>query len=169
MKLRALEPSDLDNLYLLENDTALWTDSDTTAPYSRDTLKTYILTSSNDFFLDRQLRLVIEVDGLCAGFVDLCNFSALHNRAEVCIALLPQFRGKGHGEEALRQLCSYASRFLHLHQVYAKVRTDNNSSNHAFQKAGFRLTATLTDWIHCSDGRYSNANVWQFDCDVPRV
>ena len=42
IKLRALEREDLDSLFEIENDSALWTVSDTLAPYSRDLLTKYL-------------------------------------------------------------------------------------------------------------------------------
>ena len=42
VSLRALEPTDLETLYRWENDTALWTVSDTVAPYSREALWQYL-------------------------------------------------------------------------------------------------------------------------------
>ena len=161
MLLRALEPEDVDILYDIENERSLWAYSDSTIPYSRDALQAYILTCSNDIFQDKQLRLVAEVDGKAVGLVDLCNFSPLHGRAEVSIALLPDFRCKGLGTEVLRQISIYSSRFVHLHQLYAYVAVDNLPSLSAFAKAGFEQVAELRDWIRQQDGRYVNVVVYQ--------
>ena len=46
--LRAVEPEDLDLMYLIENDTQLWTSGVSTVPYSRYALRQFILKSSND-------------------------------------------------------------------------------------------------------------------------
>ena len=59
--LRAIEPEDLDLLYLIENDTKLWHVGATNVPYSRYTLHDYIATSSDDNYADRQVRLKIEI------------------------------------------------------------------------------------------------------------
>ena len=40
--LRALEPSDLDFLYQLENDTSIWEISGTLKPYSKKVLQLYL-------------------------------------------------------------------------------------------------------------------------------
>ena len=42
IRLRALEPEDLELLYRWENDSALWEFSSTLAPFSRYLLKEYI-------------------------------------------------------------------------------------------------------------------------------
>ena len=42
LKLRALEPSDLDIMYDIENDKSLWVYSNTSSPFSKHTLKKFI-------------------------------------------------------------------------------------------------------------------------------
>ena len=83
--LRALEPTDLDTLYRWENDTALWTVSDTAAPYSRESLWHYLEQYTGDIYAQRQLRLMITLteNGAPVGTVDLLNFDPLNNRAEL--------------------------------------------------------------------------------------
>ena len=50
IKLRALEPEDLDVLFAAENDSNHWEFSGTLAPYSRDLLKKYIANAHQDIF-----------------------------------------------------------------------------------------------------------------------
>ena len=42
LKLRALEPNDLELIYEVENDKSLWVYSNTASPFSRHTLKKFI-------------------------------------------------------------------------------------------------------------------------------
>ena len=42
VRLRALEKTDLDFLYQLENDQSLWEVSETQAPFSHETLRSYL-------------------------------------------------------------------------------------------------------------------------------
>ena len=58
--LRALEPTDLDFLYALENDTSLWQVSDTITPFSKYVLTRYLENSHRDIFEVKQMRLMIE-------------------------------------------------------------------------------------------------------------
>ena len=55
IKLRAVEPEDLDLMYLIENDSELWPMGQTSVPFSHYALKQYIAECSNDFFRDRLL------------------------------------------------------------------------------------------------------------------
>ena len=122
IRLRAVEPEDLDLMYLVENDTELWCCGQTTVPFSHYTLKQYIAESSNDIFQDRQLRLVIEkTDGVSVGFVDLQNYAPQHHRAEVGIVVVPEQQRQGIATEALHLLAKYVSTHFDIHQLYSLV------------------------------------------------
>ena len=153
LKLRAVEPEDLDLMYLIENDTSLWSCGQSNVPFSHFALKQYIAECSSDVFHDRQLRLVIETsDGIGVGFVDLQNYEPLHHRAEVGIVVVPEKQRQGIAAEALRLLAGYASRHLGLHQLYALVPAGNVASVALFEKSGYKKTATLQDWLKCPEG-----------------
>lgn len=153
IKLRAVEPEDLDLMYLIENDTELWPCGQTSVPFSHYALKQFIEESTNDFFRDRQLRLVIETtDGISVGFVDLQRYDPLHHRAEVGIVVVPEQQRQGIATEALRLLAQYVSNHLGIHQLYALVPESNTASVALFQKCGYKKTATLQDWLNTPAG-----------------
>ncbi len=151
--LRAMEPTDLDLLYGIENSPELWQVSNTNAPYSRYFLKRYIARTQSDIYAERQLRLVIveRETEKAVGVIDLMNFEPLHNRAEVGIALLRSHRGQGLAHEALTLLTDYSFRFLHLHQLYAFIPCDNDDSLRLFSGCGFRESARLRQWVRRAD------------------
>jgi diamine N-acetyltransferase len=153
IKLRAVEPEDLDLMYLIENDTELWPCGQASVPFSHYALKQYIAESCSDIFHDRQLRLVIEkADGVSVGFVDLQNYSPLHHRAEVGIVVVPEQQRQGLAAEALRLLAGYVSTHLGIHQLYALVPEDNAASIALFRHCGYKQSATLQDWLKGSEG-----------------
>ena len=153
IKLRAVEPEDLDLMYLIENDTELWRCGQATVPFSHYALKQYIAESTNDFFHDRQLRLVIETaDDISVGFVDVQNYNPQHHRAEVGIVVVPEQQRKGLAAEALRLLAGYVSAHLGIHQLYALVPEGNVASEALFKKCGYKKTATLQDWLSTPTG-----------------
>lgn len=161
MKLRAPEPEDLELLYAMENDTALWSVGNATLPYSHYTLREYLEQSRQDLITERQARFVIELsNGECAGMIDLADYDPINSRAEVCIGVLGAYQGKGVATRALQLLCSYASGRLHLHQLYAYVPAWNEASIKLFEKTGFEITAKLSDWIREKDG-YSDVVIVQ--------
>lgn len=165
MKLRALEPSDLDLLYAFENDPSEWRFSATTAPYSRWVLKQFIHRSlQEDIFSLKQMRLLAETNiehrSQAVAFVDLSEFSPQHRRAEVGIAVLPHHRNQGFGSQALRLLCEYAKSILSLHQLYAYVVEDNLPSLRLFRSAGFEEKGVLSDWF-LHESCFKNALLYQ--------
>ena len=76
IRLRALEPTDLDVLFAWENDASLWAVGSTIAPFSRKQLWDYIENYDNDIFSARQLRFMVEdvENGNAVGMVDLFDF-----------------------------------------------------------------------------------------------
>lgn len=156
IRLRSPEPEDLELIYAMENDTELWSVGSTILPYSRHTLRAYLQQSQQDLYTERQARFIIELHNRrSVGMIDLINFDPHNKRAEVCIGLLKEYRGQGIGRSALEILCRYSLGFLHLHQLYAYIPTDNIGSHKLFCNTGFKETATLKDWL-LTDGRHKD-------------
>jgi diamine N-acetyltransferase len=162
MHLRALEPDDLDFLYALENDPAIWGVSDTLAPVSRHALREYLAHASADFYVVRQLRLVVTTDigAPAVGIVDLFDYDPLHQRAGVGITILAQERRHGYARQALALLQYHARQVLRLHQLYATVSADNPASMRLFRAAGFRRVGTRRAWLRTATG-WQDAVEWQ--------
>lgn len=157
MRLRALEPEDLELLYTIENDRSLWWLGTQTAPLSMYHLRDYIAQQQCDIYKDEQVRFVIDVDGTAAGLIDLFNFSPQHRRAELGVVLRSDVQGRGIAREAIGQILDYARDVVSLHQIYAVVPSSNDRSVRMLEAAGFHETAVLQDWINHS-GKYENAS-----------
>ncbi len=153
VRLRAVEPEDLEVMYEMENDPEMWDISNFVEPYSCHLLREYIKQNRNDVFADKQLRLMVELreNATVAGTIDLDNFEPRHQRAGVGIAIRRAYRGQGIAREALELLVDYANRFLRLHQLYAYIPVENEVSRRLFRAAGFREVAILDDWIWKED------------------
>lgn len=162
IRLRALEPEDLEWLYRIENDTDLWQWGNANVPYSRYVLKSYIAESRQDIYADGQLRMAItSSDGEeVLGCVDLVHFDARHSRAEVGILIFPGFRGKDYGARALRMLEAYCRTHLYLHRLYSVVSSCNPHACSLFEKVGYVRSAELDGWLRTPDGRYMSAFVY---------
>ena len=162
LRLRAIEPEDLDFLYRIENDQRLWRVGVTNVPYSKYTLTNYIVGNANDIYVDRQVRLIMENgEGRVIGMLDLTNFSPRHLRAEIGIVVVEPERNKGYGRQAIERAIAYSREMLHLHQLYAVVDTENPSSLHLFQTAGFQEAGILKQWLF-GDHKYHDAVLMQF-------
>ena len=153
ISLRSPEPEDLELMYAMENDTALWSVGNATLPYSRYTLRQYLEQSCQNLFAEHQARFVIELaDGETAGMIDLADFDPLNSRAEVCIGLLGKHRGKGIATRALALLCDYALKKLHINQLFAFIPEWNEESLRLFEKNGFKKSALLKEWQRTEKG-----------------
>ncbi|MDE6582326.1 MAG: GNAT family N-acetyltransferase [Duncaniella sp.] len=162
ISLRALEPEDVDILYGWENDTDVWDDGATMAPFSRALLADYVANYEPDIFKARQLRLMITITdtGETVGAVDLYDFDPRNQRCGVGILIATPFRRKGYGVAALRLLAGYCGKHLGFHQLYSIAGVDNTASRMAFQSAGFKISGRLRSWIR--NGRsYRDAYVMQ--------
>lgn len=159
--LRAVEPEDLELMYLVENDPMVVAHSVTSVPLSRYALKQYIEQCRGDLYADAQVRLTImnPDNGQPCGFLDLTDFMPRHRRAQVGIVLLPEAQGRGVATEVLREVGEYA-RLQGLHQLYAVVMSTNSRARSLFQRAGYNEIACLPEWL-LSDDRYVDAILFQ--------
>ena len=95
--LRALEPTDIDQILKWENDPEIWTVSNTQAPYSRQMVWEYLENYTGDIYASRQLRLVMTLASqpdTSIGTVDFLNFNPFHNRAELGMLIDSDYRGE---------------------------------------------------------------------------
>lgn len=160
--LRALEPEDLDFLYLLENNPDIWEISGTTTPYSRHILKHYLENAHKDIYEVKQLRLCIcNLEGVMIGLIDLFDFDPKNLRVGMGIIVNGEaIRNQGVGTEAVAILCNYVFSVFGLRQVYANVLEGNEASIHLFTKMGFKEVGTKIDWIS-SGGKFKNEILFQ--------
>lgn len=162
VRLRALEPEDLDFLYMVENDESLWEVGCTNVPYSRQVLLDYITSATADIYVDKQVRLMIENgEGDVVGMIDLMNFDPRHLRAEMGIVIKNEFCGMGLASSAIRHLLQYTKNILHLHQIYAIVADNNENAVKMLQRVGFQGDMTLRGWL-CDGDKYRDAYFFQY-------
>ena len=153
VRLRALEPHDVDLLYRWENDPEVWKVSNTMTPFSKFTLQEFIKTSTTDIYASRQLRLMVENwKGNTIGTVDIFDFEPFHRRAGLGILIAKEYRHNGYAEEAVRCVCQYLFSVFQLHQVYCNIMSDNEISLKLFQHLGFEVVGRKKDWMREKDG-----------------
>jgi len=166
IRLRAVEPNDIDILYHWENDTSIWRVSDTLTPFSRFQIEEYVMNTRKDIYAARQLRLMIDLHNSVPeiqpiGSIDLFDFDPLHLRAGVGILIREDYREKGYAGEALDLLKKYVFTTLHLHQLYCNIASDNEQSIRLFIKHGFEKCGIKKEWL-----RHENCwtDEWMFQC-----
>jgi diamine N-acetyltransferase len=155
--LRAVEPEDLELLYLWENDHAVWRISNTLVPFSRYQLKQYIASDPSNIHAHRQLRMMIDCrqsEGVrTVGSIDLFDFDPIHQRAGLGMLIASAGdRRKGYAREAVLQMIEYCRKTLFLHQLYCNIAVSNTASIKLFEKLGFETTGTKKDWLRTENG-----------------
>ncbi len=166
IRLRALEPSDIDLLYNWENNTEIWELSNTKTPFSKHILAQYLAESARDIYETRQLRLIIQNEKQEAvGAIDIFDFEPYHQRAGVGILIHNKSdRNKGYASDALTALSDYALEVLGLKQLYASITSENESSIHLFEKAGFEKSGVKKNWIKTISGWKDEVLYQKFLC-----
>lgn len=157
--LRKVEPSDLPFLYQWENDASVWSDGSNHNPLSQQDLRDYIESTTGDIYKDGQLRLIIEEKPTAnsqkpkatLGCIDLFDFDQRNRRAALGMYIAPEYRGKGVGREALKQLEDYAFGFLNLRVLYAVIATNNTACTALYRNAGYTPSSVLPGWTLESD------------------
>jgi diamine N-acetyltransferase len=152
--LRALEPEDIELLYIWENDSALWEVSHSRAPFSRHLLAQYLKEATRDVYEQKQVRLIIQTLQLEAvGAIDLFDFDPYHQRASVGILIYrSEDRRHGFATDALQALENYAKNILGIRQLSANISEDNRASIYLFEKAGYQVTGIKKQWLRSANG-----------------
>lgn len=155
VRLRAMEPEDVDILYKWENDTNIWKVSNTTTPFSRHILRRFIESQADDIFETRQLRLMIEEKqgGRLVGAIDLFDIDAYNRRAGVGILIYDtKDMCQGYASSALQLLIRYSFMVLNLNQLYCNLLFDNSPSLHLFRSKGFLTIGVKREWVKTTSG-----------------
>ena len=162
VRLRALEPEDLEFLFTTENNTTFWEVSNTQVPFSKFILKQYLENSHQDIYEAKQLRLVVEEtkNSQAIGLIDLFDFNPQHKRAGIGVLLHKQYQKAGFATEALTLLIPYCFKTLHLHQLFANITPDNHRSIALFTGHGFKKNGEKKDWLFIN-GVFKNELILQ--------
>jgi len=154
IRLRAVEPEDLDRLYVWENNPQLWDVGNSRNPYSRFVLRQYISQSDSNIYESKQLRLMMVsmATGETVGTVDLFDFDIHNSRIALGLFVDAAFQGKGFAKESLRLVEEYVFEYLKINQLYVHIAENNSASLHMFEQENFEKTGQLKDWIKTTEG-----------------
>lgn len=155
VRLRALEPEDVDILYKWENDTNIWKVSNTIAPFSRYILRKFIESQRDDIFETRQMRLIIEEreNKRAVGTIDLFDIDPYNRRAGVGILIYDKKdKCQGYASSALQLIIRYSFMILNLNQLYCNILFDNSPSLNLFRSKGFSIIGIKREWIKTTSG-----------------
>lgn len=155
IRLRAVEPEDIELMYRWENDPTVWEVSGTLVPFSRHTLRRFLDEQQFDITQTGQQRLIVELrDGSRAvGAVDLFAFDPMNDRAGIGILVADEEdRRHGYARDAVQTLCRYGREVLGLHQLWCNVAERNFASRALFHACGFEEIGLKRDWLRRPDG-----------------
>lgn len=159
VKLRAVEPQDIDCIFKWENNHTLWHLSNTLIPFSKFDLEQYVMNADKDIYQVKQLRLMIdfchEEQSKAIGCIDLFDFDPTHKRAGIGILIDDNEQNKGFASIALDLIIDYAFNTLNLHQLYCNIEEDNKKSLSLFKKKHFQEIGVKKDW-NLRDGKWIN-------------
>lgn len=139
--LRAIEPSDVDTLFIWENDVENWRVSETKAPFSRQLLAEFT-TSTQDLFLHKQIRFMIclNADQKAIGTLDLFDYDPINRSAGIGILIQrDEDKGNGYASESLEIILEYSKSILNLKNLFANMHASNVASIGLFEKLNYQL------------------------------
>ena len=155
--IRAIEPSDIDEVLKYWNDLKFRRLLGPPIPWSRRYLENWLeKRASADPWDDKMMELAItdKVNGDFLGFVHLEDIKRPHSRAEFGISIQnPAHQSKGYGTDATRVMLWVGFNILGLHSIYLDTMEDNERAIHTYEKVGFKRVGILreTEFI---DGAY---------------
>lgn len=147
--LRAPEPSDVDILYIWENNIDTWLTGTTLTPFSKFILAKYLETAHLDIFETKQLRLMIDLkpEKRTIGAIDVFDFDTYNNRAGVGILIAEKSdRNKGYASKSLELLINYCFNIIGLNQLYCNISKENSESLRLFKHHGFETVGLKKKW-----------------------
>lgn len=161
--LRALESSDLELLYISENDSTIWKVSNTITPFSKDILELYLHSAHQDIYTNKQLRLMICLthNHTPIGTIDLFDFDPMHLRVGVGVLIFEEFRKKGYALEAIELVKKYAHETLLMHQLFCNISSSNSESIALFEKTGFQKIGIKKQWNQVSKNKFEDELMYQ--------
>lgn len=154
VRLRAVEPEDLEKLYCWENDASLWAVGNTRQPYSKYALKQYVNEVDKNIYETCQLRFMIveQFANETVGTVDLFDFDIHNSRIALGLFIDKNYQGKGYATSTLRLVEEYVFNFLNVHQLYCHIAASNEASRRMFEKEKYESQAVLKNWLRTANG-----------------
>lgn len=149
VRLRAPEKSDVDRIFLWENEPSFFEVLPNAAPLSRLQVWEYVQNYSADPFATHELRQMVDdaLTGETVGYIDLFEFDPVNRRAGVAVFIDESSRCKGYARAALAALEEYVHTTLAVHQLWAIVAIDNEPSMQLFASSGFKSCGRLRSWL----------------------
>lgn len=148
VRLRAMEPADVDLLYQWENDSEVWQYGNTRGYVSRHDLEMFIQHSDLDIYTTRQLRLMVDDQqtGRTIGCVDVFDYDPYHQHAYIAVLIEKQHQQLGYATDAVNTITDLCFEYWNMHCLCATTTSDNTPAQKLLQKCGFSFVGTRSQW-----------------------
>ena len=152
--LRPLEESDLERTHRWHNDPKLYaTLGDAFRPVSKVAELEWLRRKAAYSASEINLAICLQPKSQHIGNIYLREINWIARRAVLHIFLgNGDFRGRGFGEQAVRQLLVYAFRGLNLHRIYLETLAANVPAIKTFEKCGFKTEGRLRQHVFKNGG-----------------
>lgn len=160
-RIRAMEPSDIEELYKWENDPEIWRIGANTEPVSRMRLQEWLRSQDYDIYATRGRRMIIKAEGITVGAVDIINFDPQHLRFGLGILIYDKsHRRNGYAREVIEAMKEYGLNTLNIKQIWAEIDDFNTASIALFESCGFERCGVRKAWI-CYGGEFHDVYEYQ--------
>ena len=151
--VRAVESSDFDFLFKLENDKAYWHLSGTKKSFTARELMDFIEGAQQPILLSRQFKYIIEIqDYGQIGCIDLFEYDPFNQHIGVGIIIYDEnYRRKGYAKQALLLLESYLREVLYCKSIFARVLQNNEASISLFNEINYIVVDHQTKELFLQD------------------
>lgn len=153
INLRKISKSDAESIYQNAKDEGICRAVPLPMPYTLKSAEEFIRLTQKNWRNKNEAQFGIEdkETGKIIGMIGLMNLDFEVKKAEVGFWIGKEYWGKGTAMEALKLILKYAFSNLKLNRIYAKVFSQNISSQKLLEKCNFKLEGRLR-----RDGKFKN-------------
>ncbi|MEM6346312.1 MAG: GNAT family N-acetyltransferase [Bacteroidota bacterium] len=105
--------------------------------------------------------MIDKADQSFLGALGLNDWDQQNRKAEFGLWLLPQYWGQGYIQEATPAIFKYAFAEMNLHRIEAFVESENQASQKALQRLGFRHEGCMRE-AEIKNGRFISIEIFAF-------
>lgn len=139
VQLRAFENEDVKHLHRWFNEKESLSMVGRT-PITYDETEQYVLNMRKD---NAVIMGIENKEKEFVGWIHLTDISPSHGRAEIGLLLAPEYRGRGYGEDAMKNMIEMGFNQLRLNRMYLTTRGINERAIGLYKKLGFKVEGTL--------------------------
>lgn len=152
---RPIEKADLEELRMLHNDQSTLLNLATTELVDEHGQIDW-WESLHKVRNDKRYAICMADDpGKIIGRLRIQNIDRQNSNCEIGLDIIKDYRGKGYGLLSYKMTLEFLFLHYNMNMVYVRVAEFNSGARSLYEKAGFRETGFLKDFIY-RNGKYNN-------------